>query len=156
MDYKDKEMCVFRQRSLVLVLALLLTLVTAGCGATQLPTMPALPSAAEAQSAVCDSLTRINTSVGSLAAVNGSTAVADLKAIKASLDTAVQAIKAANGVLNRPTITELTNAYDNLALQISSLPDGSALSESARANIETGTAAVQTALGQARSALSCP
>ena len=76
--------------------------------------------------------------------------------MKANIDTAVQAVKAANAVLNRPTITEMTNAYDNLALQIANLPDGQAVSESAAANIAAGTAAVQTALGQARTALSCP
>jgi hypothetical protein len=151
-----KEMRVFSQRSLTFLLALLLTLTAAGCGATQLPTMPPLPSAAEAQSAVCNSLTGINNSVATLAAVDGSMAVADIKALKANIDTAVQAVKAANSVLNRPNITELTNAYDNLALQINNLPDGANLNESAMTNIRAGTVAVQTALGQARTALSCP
>jgi hypothetical protein len=98
----------------------------------------------------------VNSSVASLGAIDAGTAVADVKALKARLDTAVQAIKAANTVLNRPGITDMTTAYDNLALQITGLPDGSTVSATAEANIEAGVAAVQSALGQARTALSCP
>ena len=137
-------------------LLLVLALGLAGCGAAPIPTLPALPSAADAQKAVCDALTSVNTNVAGLANLSPASAVNDVKALRAQLDTWVQAIKAANQVLNRPNITELTTAYDSLALQINSLPDGQAIGATAEANIEAGVKTVQDALAQARTALSCP
>jgi hypothetical protein len=145
---------VFRTQSLLLVVLLLLTLGLAGCG-EQMPTLPALPSAAEAQKIVCDALTSVNSSVASLSNLSPTSTVNEVKALRAQLDTWVQAIKAANQVLNRPNITELTTAYDNLALQINSLPDGQAIGATAEANIEAGVKVVQDAVAQARAALSC-
>lgn len=142
-------------QSVLLVVLLLLTLSLAGCG-EQMPTLPALPSAAEAQKAVCDALTSVNSSVASLSNLSPTSTVNEVKALRAQVDTWVQAIKAANQVLNRPNITELTNAYDNLALQINSLPEGQAIGATAEANIEAGVKTVQDALTQARTALSCP
>ena len=136
-----------------LVLAALLSL--AGCGG-QAPTLPALPSAADAQKALCDSLAGLNNSVASLANVDPSSAVNDIKALKANVDTAVQASKAANAVLNRPAITDLTTSYDNLALQINGLADGQTIGPVAEANIAAGVKTLQDALAQARTALSCP
>jgi hypothetical protein len=121
-----------------------------------LPSLPALPSADEARRAVCQSLAAINSGVGLLANIDATTTVNDIKAVRAQVDTWVQAAKAANQVLNQPNIADMTSAYDNLALQISRLPDGAALSESATTNIRAGVGAVQSALNQARASLTCP
>lgn len=145
----------FRIQSVLLVVLLLLTLGLAGCG-EQMPTLPALPSAAEAQKAVCDALTSVNSTVAALRNLSPTSATSDVKALRAQVDTWVQAIKAANQVLNRPNITELTTAYDNLSMQITNLPDGQAIGATAEANIEAGVKTVQDALAQARTALSCP
>jgi len=139
-----------------LVFVLLLALSLAGCGGNGLPTLPALPSAAEAQKAVCDALTSANTSVAALGNLNPTSTVNDVKALRGQVDTWVQAIKAANSVLNNANITELTTSYDNLSLQINSLPNGQAIGATAEANIETGVKTVQDAITQARTALSCP
>jgi hypothetical protein len=141
--------------SALLVVLLLVMLGLAGCDTSQMPTMPALPSAAEAQKAVCDALTGINSGVASLGNLSPTSTVSEVKALKTQVDTWVQAIKAANQVLNRPNITELTTAYDNLVLQINSLPDGQAIGATAEANIEAGVKTVQAAIAQARTALSC-
>jgi uncharacterized phage infection (PIP) family protein YhgE len=136
--------------------ALLLVIVSlGGCGAEQLPAVPALPSAADAQKAVCDSLRAITSGVDQLANVNATTTVAELKSLKAPVDTAVAAIKAANQVLNQANITEMTTAYDNLTTTINQMPDNAAVGEMA-ASVQAGAVTVRTALGQARTALTCP
>lgn len=145
----------FRLQSTLLVVLLLLTLSLAGCG-EQMPTLPALPSAAEAQTAVCTALTSVTNTVAALSNLSPTSAASEVKALRAQVDTWVQAIKAANQVLNQPNISELTTAYDNLSLQISGLPDGQAIGATAEANIEAGVKTVQDALSQARTALSCP
>lgn len=145
----------FRKQALLAIL-LLLAVSLAGCGGNQLPTLPALPSAAEAQKAVCDGLTVVNSNVTSLGNISPSSTVNDIKALKANIDIGVQAIKAANSVLNRQAITDLTNNYDNLALQINGLTSGQVISPETEAQIEAGVASVQVALTQARTALSCP
>lgn len=142
------------KKLLLLALALWLALSLAGCG-EQVPTLPALPSAADAQKGVCDALTGINSGVASLGNLSPTTTVNDVKALRAQVDTWVQAIKAANQVLNRPNITELTTAYDNLALQINNLPDGQAIGATAETNIEATVKSVQDAIAQARTALTC-
>jgi len=140
----------------VLAMLFLLALVLAGCGSNQLPTLPALPSAAEAQKAVCDALTSVNSSVAALGNLNPASTVDDVKTLRAKVDTWVQAIKAANSVLNNTNITEMTNSYDNLSLQINSLPNGQAIGATAEANIEATVKTVQDAIIQARTTLSCP
>lgn len=150
------------RRILSVILLLVLVLSTAGCSGGDtareraLPSLPPLPSAAEAQKAVCEGLTAVNGSVTALGNIDAATAVNDIKALKTQADTWVAAIKAANQVLNRPNISELTTAYDNLSLQITSLPDGAALGAAATTNIRSSVVAVQSALGQARTALNCP
>jgi len=139
-----------------LLAILLLVMILAGCGGNQLPTLPPLPSAAEAQKIVCDALTSVNTNVTALGNINPSSTVNDVKALRGQVETWVQAIKAANSVLNNTNITELTNSYDNLSLQINSLPNGATIGATAEANIEVGVASMQAALVQARAALSCP
>jgi hypothetical protein len=138
-----------------LTFTLLVLISLAGCGATPLPGVPALPSAADAQKAVCGSLVGITSGVDRLASIDASTTVADLKSIKAPVDTAVAAIKAANQVLNQPNIAEMTTAYDNLTATISRLPDNAAVGETA-VRIRSGAVAVRDALIQARVALACP
>ena len=139
--------------SLSVILLVLLSL--AGCGATEMPGVPALPSAADAQKAVCVSLAAVTSGVDGLANVNAATTVADLKSLKAPVDTAVAAIKAANQVLNQANVTEMTTAYDNLTATINGLPDNAAIGETA-VRVQAGAVAVRNALGQARAALTCP
>ena len=135
--------------------AVVLVLVSlAGCGSTQVPSVPALPSAADAQKAVCVSLAAVTSGVDKLANVNASTTVADLKALKAPVDTAVAAIKGANQVLNQANITEMTTAYDNLTVTINGLSDNAAIGETAVA-VQAGAVAVRDALTHARTALAC-
>jgi hypothetical protein len=151
-------MVVLRKFVLVLPALLLVLLTLGGCDGAQapgLPDIPNLPSAADAQKAVCDSLTAITAGVDRLANVNAATTVAELKALKAPVDTAVAAIKAANQVLNQPNITELTTEYDGLTATIDDLPDNAAVGDTAAA-VQVGAAAVRDALRQARTALTCP
>lgn len=145
----------FRQEALLAIL-LLLAVSLLGCGGNQLPTLPALPSAAEAQKAVCDALTSVNTNVAALGNLSPTSTANDVKALRGQVDTWVQAIKAANSVLNNANITELTNSYDNLSLQINNLPAGETIGATAEANIEAGVKTLQDAITQARTALSCP
>ena len=126
----------------------------AGCGGAQSPSAPALPSAADAQNAICTSLAVVNSGVDKLANINPSTTVADLKALKAPVDTAVAALKAANQVLNRPNITDLTTQYDSLSATINGLSDNATVGETAAA-VQSGAVAVRDAINQARTALSC-
>jgi alanyl-tRNA synthetase len=130
-------------------------LIVGGCSAPQIPAVPNLPSAADAQKAVCDSLTAITAGVDRLAAVSANTTVADLKALKAPVDTAVAAIKAANQVLNQANITELTTSYDSLTATINQLPENAAVGETAT-RVQAGAVAVRDALSGARTALTCP
>jgi hypothetical protein len=146
---------VLRKFALLLPALLLVVAALGGCSTPQLPAVPALPSAADAQKAVCDSLTAITSSVDGLANVNAATSVADLKSLKAPVDSAVAAIKAANQVLNQANITEMTTAYDNLTTTINQMPENAAVGEMA-ANVQAGAVTVRTALGQARTALTCP
>ena len=142
-------------RMVILVSALLLVLVSlAGCGGAQSPAVPALPSAADAQNAICTSLAAVASGVDKLAEINPSTTVADLKALKAPVDTAVAALKAANQVLNRPNITDLTTQYDNLSATVNGLSDNATVGETAAA-VQAGAVAVRDALAQARTALAC-
>ena len=145
----------FRAQAVFAILLLLAVSLT-GCGGNQLPTLPALPSAAEAQKAVCDALTSVNSNVTALSNLSPTSTVNDVKALRGQVDTWLQAIKAANSVLNNANITELTNSYDNLSLQINSLPNGETIGATAEANIEAGVKTVQDAIIQARTALSCP
>ncbi len=139
---------------LVLSALLVVLLSLAGCSGAQSPSVPALPSAADAQKAICTSLAVINTGVDQLANINPSTTVADLKALKAPVDTAVAAIKAANQVLNRPNITDLTTQYDSLSATISGLSDNATVGDTAAA-VQSGAVAVRDAITQARTALAC-
>lgn len=141
--------------ALIVPAALIVLASLTGCGTAELPTMPALPSAADAQKMVCDSLTSVASGVDKLANVNASTTVADLKSLKAQVDTAVAAIKAANQVLNQANITELTTSYDSLTATINGMPDNAAVGETA-ARVQAGAIAVRNALNQARTALTCP
>ena len=145
----------FRKEALLAVL-LLLAVSLAGCGGNGLPTLPALPSAAEAQKAVCDALTSVNSNVTALGNLSPTSTVNDVKALRGQVDTWVQAIKAANSVLNNANITELTTSYDNLSLQINNLPAGETIGATAEANIESGVKTLQETITQARTALSCP
>lgn len=142
-------------RMALLISALLLTLMSlAGCGGAQSPVAPALPSAADAQNAICTSLAAVNAGVDKLANINPSTTVADLKALKAPVDSAVAALKAANQVLNRPNITDLTTQYDSLSATVNGLSDNATVGETAAA-VKSGAVAVRDAINQARTALSC-
>lgn len=135
--------------------ALLLALVSlGGCSGAESPSVPALPSAADAQKAICTSLAVVASGVDQLANINPSTTVADLKALKAPIDTAVAAVKAANQVLNRPNLTDLTTQYDNLSATINGLSDNATVGETAAA-VQAGAGAVRDALAQARTALAC-
>jgi hypothetical protein len=146
---------VLKSLSRILPAALAVLLVLGGCSTPALPSVPNLPSAADAQKAVCDSLAAITSGVDQLATVDANTTVAELKALKAPVDTAVAAIKAANQVLNQANITELTTSYDNLTATIADLPDNAAIGETAAA-VQAGAVTVRGALGQARTALTCP
>jgi hypothetical protein len=119
------------------------------------PGVPALPSAADAQKAVCVSLAAITSGVDRLANVDAAMTVAELKSLKAPVDTAVAAIKAANQVLNQANVTEMTTAYDSLTATINGLPGNAAIGETAM-RVQAGAVAVRDALGQARTALTCP
>lgn len=140
--------------ALVLSAALLVLMSLGGCSGVPSPSVPALPSAADAQNAICTSLVAITSGVDQLANINPNTTVADLKALKAPVDNAVAAIKAANQVLNRPNITDLTTQYDNLSATINGLSDNATVGETAAA-VQSGAVAVRDALTQARTALSC-
>jgi hypothetical protein len=118
------------------------------------PDVGALPSAADAQKAVCTGLGEVTAQLQRLATINASTTAADIKELKAPIDTAVAAVKAANQVLNQATITELTTQYDSLTATVNALPDNAAVGETAT-RIQEGAVAVQNALGQARTALNC-
>lgn len=144
-----------KTRMAFLVSVLLLALMSlAGCGGAQAPSAPALPSAADAQNAICTSLAVVNTGVDRLANINPSTTVADLKALKAPVDSAVAALKAANQVLNRPNITDLTTQYDSLSATINGLSDNASVGETAAA-VKSGAVAVRDTINQARTALAC-
>jgi hypothetical protein len=119
-----------------------------------LPDVGSLPSAADAQKAVCTGLGEVTAQLQRLATISASTTAADIKELKAPIDTAVAAVRAANQVLNQATITELTTQYDSLTETINALPDDAAAGEAAT-RIQQGAVAVQNALGQARTALSC-
>lgn len=134
--------------------ALVVVVILAGCSGAQSPSVPSLPSAADAQTAICTSLTAVASGVDKLANINPSTTVADLKALKAPVDTAVAALKAANQVLNRPNITDLTTQYDSLSATINGLSDNATVGETAAA-VQAGAVAVRDALAQARTALAC-
>ncbi len=140
--------------TLVLSAVLLVLVSLGGCSGAPSPSVPALPSAADAQKAICTSLAAVNVGVDKLANINPDTTVTDLKALKAPVDNAVAALKAANQVLNRPNITDLTTQYDSLSATISGLSDNATVGDTAAA-VQSGAVTVRDALTQARTALAC-
>ena len=56
---------------------------------------------------LCQSVAAVRTATVQLSDINATTSLNDIKAAKAKVDTLVEALRAANGVLQRPAITDM-------------------------------------------------
>lgn len=135
-------------KSLVLLGALAL-FVLAACSA------PSIPTAADAQKAVCQSLSRVAAGVDRLAAVNPQTKVAELKALKSQLDGVMQSVRTANTALNIAAVGQMVTAYDGLATQLNGLADNATIDDATAARIKQAVAGMQDSITQASAGLKC-
>lgn len=138
----------FRAFLAVMLVAALL----AGCGEA----LPSLGGAeGSAQGALCQSVAAVRAATAQLSDINPDTRMSDVTAAKSRLDTLVEALRAANGVLQRPAINDMLTAYDGFSAQISALATQETLGPAVE-GLQQNLGAVNTALDQAKTALSCP
>lgn len=137
-----------RFNPMFVALLLLLAVALAGCDTTNAPT------AASAKSAVCQGVAAVQAAVGTLATVDANTRVSEVQGAKQKLDTAVEALRRANEVLNNENVTQIVTSYDSLSQSIAQVANQETLGAAAGA-VQEASATVIATLNQASSALQC-
>ena len=137
------------------VLAVLMTvalLLLAACGGAA----PSIGGAeGGAQAALCQSMAAVRAATVQLSDINAETSLNDVKAAKAKVDTLVEALRAANGVLQRPAINDMLTQYDAFSAQLNTVSSQEALAPAVE-GLRQNMTAVNTALDQAKTTLGCP
>ena len=107
------------------------------------------------QAVLCQSVAAVRTATVQLSDINATTSLNDIKAAKAKVDTLVEALRAANGVLQRPAITDMLTQYDSFSAQLNAVSTQEALAPAVE-GLRQNMTAVNTALDQAKTTLGCP
>ncbi len=142
-------MRVYRAKIMVLMVTLLLVL--AACDGAAAP----LGGDVNPQAALCQSVAAVRSAMVQLSDINPNTPLSEVTAAKSRLDTLVEALRAANGVLQRPAINDLLTTYDNFSTQLNSVATQETLG-TAVDGLRQNLSAVNTALDQAKTTLGCP
>lgn len=121
-------------------------LVLAGCSRGQ--------GSAEAQKAVCSAVSGLDSTVASLGHITPESTGAEIKALKSHLDTAMAALKTANGLMKSQAITTLLANYDSFSQQVNQLSDSESIGD-ALGTIQPAIVQVNQALDQVSAALKC-
>lgn len=108
-----------------------------------------------AQTALCQPLAAVRTATAKLSDINAETSLNDIKSAKEGVDKLVEALRAANGVLQRPAINDLLTQYDSFSAQLAGLTSQEQLGP-ALDNLRASVSGVNAALDQANSTLGCP
>lgn len=137
-----------RRRLTFLLLMLSVAIGVTGCSLENAPT------AATAKAAVCQALGTVQATAGGLATVDANTRVSDLQGMKQRLDTAVEALRRANEVLQHEQVSQLVTSYDSLSQSIAQVANQETLGAAAGA-IQSAGVSVTGALNQANAALQC-
>lgn len=132
----------------MLFLILLVGFGVAGCNLENAPT------AAGARAAVCQGLAAVQGAAGGLAAVDANTRVSEVEGVKQRLNTAVEALRRANEVLQNEQVTQLVTSYDGLSQSIAQVANQETLGAAAGA-VQGASASLLGALNQANTALQC-
>ena len=133
----------------VVMIALAAVLLLSACGGT----VPSV-GGGNAQAALCQGVSGVRVAVAGLSNVSADTSVADLQAQVQKLDTLVEALRAANGVLQRPAINDLITQYGNFKQQVSAVANQETLGVAVD-GLRQNVTAINVALDQATSALNC-
>ncbi len=140
-----------RAYRVVLVVMATALLVLAACGGAA----PSLGGGeGGAQAALCQSVAAVRSATVQLSDIKAETSLTDVKAAKAKVDTLVEALRAANGVLQRPAITELLTQYDSFSAQLNAVSTQEALAPAVE-GLRQNMGAVNAALDQAKTTLGC-
>ena len=139
-------------RVMLLVMMTTALLVLAACGGAA----PSLGGAeGGAQAALCQSVAAVRAATVQLSDINATTSWNDVKAAKAQVDTLVEALRAANGILQRPAINDMLTQYDSFSAQLNAVSTQEALAPAVE-GLRQNMTAVNTALDQAKTTLGCP
>ncbi len=139
-------------RVMLLVMMTTALLVLAACGGAA----PSLGGAeGGAQAALCQSVAAVRAATVQLSDINATTSLNDVKAAKAQVDTLVEALRAANGILQRPAINDMLTQYDSFSAQLNAVSTQEALAPAVE-GLRQNMTAVNTALDQAKTTLGCP
>lgn len=140
-----------RAYRVVLVVMATALLVLAACGGAA----PSLGGGeGGAQAALCQSVAAVRSATVQLSDIKAETSLTDVKAAKTKVDTLVEALRAANGVLQRPAITELLTQYDSFSAQLNAVSTQEALAPAVE-GLRQNMGAVNAALDQAKTTLGC-
>ena len=112
------------------------------------------PTAAGAKAAVCQGLAAVQSAAGGLATVDANTRVSDVQGAKQRLDTAVEALRRANEVLQHEQVTQLVTSYDSLSQSLAQVANQETLGAAAGA-VQSASGSVIGALNRANAALEC-
>ena len=138
-------------RVMLLVMMTTALLVLAACGGAA----PSLGGAeGGAHAALCQAVAAVRAATVQLSDINATTSLNDVKAAKAQVDTLVEALRAANGILQRPAINELLTQYDSFSAQLNAVSTQEALAPAVEGLRQT-LSAVNAALDQAKTTLVC-
>lgn len=132
----------------IMMVITLLSLAVTACTPENLPTR------GDAQQAVCQALGGLRTAVAQVSDVDAETEMADIRAAKQRLDTAVEAVRRANEVLQNARIAETITAYDNLNETLEGIGNDEKVGQAAE-SVRAAVAKVDSALSQANSSLGC-
>ena len=139
-------------RVMLLVMMTTALLVLAACGGAA----PSLGGAeGGAQAALCQSVAAVRAATVQLSDINATTSLNDVKAAKAQVDTLVEALRAANGILQRPAINDMLTQYDSFSAQLNAVSTQESLAPAVE-GLRQNMTAVNTALDQAKTTLGCP
>ena len=108
-----------------------------------------------AQAALCQGVAAVRSGVVQLGDINAETKLTDVQAASQNLDKLVEALRAANTVLQRPAINDLITQYEGFKQQLSAVANQETLG-AAVDGLRQNVTAIDTALDQAKAALSCP
>lgn len=134
----------------IMLLMVTLLLVLAACDGAA----PTLGGELNPQAALCQSVAAVRSATAQLSDINPNTRLSDVTAAKSRLDTLVEALRAANGVLQRPAINDLLTTYDGFSAQLSAVATQETLG-TAVDGLRQNLGAVNTALDQANTTLGC-
>lgn len=131
----------------LIAIALLLSIV-AGCSSPNVPTL------SDGQRAICESLNALRTSAANLGDIDPNTSIEQLRGMRESVGTLVEAARRANTVLQNQSITEMVTAYEEFSRTVDGLNTEQTVGDAATA-LRASADKVIAALDQAYTAAQC-